>query len=248
MTADRRALPGDWRGGGRIGRSAAWKVAYADFITALMAVFLVMWLVTQNQSIRSAVAGYFRASHGAGGTSVLTGTGLADAAPSIADVRAALERSAARIRETTTDSAAFKDLHEQVEVQVTPEGLRIELVDSAKTGFFDTGSATLRPEAERLLAEIARELGKLEHGVVVEGYTDRRAYNNLGYGNWELSTDRANAARRIMQAAGLQEGQVTAVRGFGDTRLRVPADPYDPQNRRVSVVVPVVPEAPARQR
>lgn len=238
-----RASSGDWRSQRAVGRSSAWKVAYADFITALMAVFLVMWLVTQNQAVRSAVAGYFRAAE-PGGRSVLQGGVASDQqVSSMAHVREILERAAERIREAMAQSPAFAQLRDQVEVQVTSEGLRIELVDSAKTGFFDTGSARLLPESERLLASIGRELGRLDHGVVVEGHTDRRPYSERGYGNWELSTDRAHAARRVMQAAGLAEGQVTAVRGFADTRLRVPKDPFDPQNRRVSVVVPVVPES-----
>lgn len=207
-----------------------------------MAVFLVMWLVTQDQAVRSAVAGYFRTTP-PGGRSVLMGERFqSNQAPSFVDLRAALEAAAERIRQTMASSPAFKELRDQVDIQVTPEGLRIELVDSAKTGFFDTGSATLRPESERLLATIGVELARLSQGVVVEGHTDRRAYADFEYGNWELSTDRANAARRVMQAAGLPDGRVTAVRGFSDTRLRVPGDPYDPQNRRVSVVVPVLPE------
>lgn len=245
MSASRGAS-GDWRSLSGIGRSSAWKVAYADFITALMAVFLVMWLVTQNHSVRSAVAGYFRTDTGAaGGRSVLMGDRFAnEESPSFVDVRAALEGAAARIRDAMAKSPAYKDLREQVDIQVTPEGLRIELIDSARTGFFDSGSATLRPESERLLSAIGREMARLDHGVVVEGHTDRRAFNAAaGYGNWELSTDRANAARRVMQAAGLADGRVTAVRGFADTRLRVPGDPYAPQNRRVSVVVPVIPDS-----
>jgi chemotaxis protein MotB len=244
VSTARPSLRADWRAPSAIGRSSAWKVAYADFITALMAVFLVMWLVTQNQSVRSAVAGYFR-SPSSGGPSVLSGSGLAPSL-SLAQTRASLERAASRIREATAQGPAFKELRDQVDVQVTPEGLRIELVDSARVGFFDSGSATLRPDAERVLVSIGRELGKLEHGVVIEGHTDRRGYNDQVYGNWELSADRANAARRVMQGAGLQAGQVTAVRGFADTRLRVPVDPYDPQNRRVSVVVPILPEGSAR--
>lgn len=240
-----RSGSSDWRSPSGIGRSSAWKVAYADFITALMAVFLVMWLVTQNQSVRSAVAGYFRTDSGAaGGRSVLMGERFAnDQSPTFVDVKAALEGAAARIRDAMAASPAYKDLRDQVDIQVTAEGLRIELVDSANTGFFDSGSATLRPESERLLAAIGQELARLQHGVVVEGHTDRRAYNAAGYGNWDLSTDRANAARRVMQASGLGDHRVTAVRGFADTRLRVPADPYAPQNRRVSVVVPVIPDS-----
>jgi chemotaxis protein MotB len=230
---------GDWRSPGGVGKHGAWKVAYADFITALMAVFLVMWLTTQKQEVRAAVAGYFRDSGGnSGGRSVLTGGG--SSIPSISQVQASLERAATRIRDAMAQSPEFAKLRDQVEIQVTSEGLRIELVDSAQTGFFASGSARMEPETVQLLAAIGKELSQItQGGIIVEGHTDRQPYRQDGYGNWELSTDRANMARRVMQASGLTDARLSAVRGFADTRLRVPEDPLDPRNRRVSVVVPV---------
>jgi chemotaxis protein MotB len=131
----------------------------------------------------------------------------------------------------------FKTLRDQIEFVVTSEGLRIELVERTGSSFFDSGSPILRGESERILTVIARELGNLKNDVVIEGHTDSRPYSSgERYGNWELSADRANAARRVMEGQGLATHQVRTVRGFADTALRV-ADPLDPRNRRVSIVV-----------
>jgi chemotaxis protein MotB len=126
-----------------------------------------------------------------------------------------------------------------VELSVTSEGLRIELVEKTGSSFFDTGSSVLRGESVKILAIIATEIGKLANDVVIEGHTDSRAYTTPSnqYGNWELSADRANAARRVMEVQGLHNGQLRTVRGFADTDLKFPKQPLDPRNRRVSIVV-----------
>ncbi len=226
----------------------AWKVAYADFVTAMMAFFLVMWLVGQSKAVRAGVAGYFRnpgAFASQQGNGVLTGgRHLSDepseaqpAAQTAAD-RAALEQSAAHIRERLNALPELKALRDQVELTVTDEGLRIDLVERDNSSFFDTGSAVMHPETERLLALIARELGTLPNDVVVEGHTDSRQYTNTDkYTNWELSADRANAARRVLERQGLHPGQVVGVRGLADRHPRIAANPLDPRNRRVSVLV-----------
>ena len=121
---------------------------------------------------------------------------------------------------------------------VTNEGLRIELTESAMGTFFDSGSATISPDGYDLLQTLAEELGKLSNKIALEGHTDSKPYSpESSYGNWELSADRANAARRFMQQHGLREDQVTQVRGFADQRLRKPEDPLDPSNRRISLIV-----------
>ena len=122
---------------------------------------------------------------------------------------------------------------------MTTEGLRIELVDHNGSSFFDSGSSVLLGESERILSTIAAEVAAFQNDVVIEGHTDSRPYaaNGQRYTNWELSTDRANAARRVMLASGLRPDQISAVRGFADTDLRVPEDPLDSRNRRVSIVV-----------
>src|SRR5262249_30392062 len=136
------------------------------------------------------------------------------------------------------DKDAFASLRDQVEFTITPEGLRIDLMDKDDSTFFDSGSASLHGETEHILGVIAHELGSLDHQVDVEGHTDSRRYTATDkYSNWELSADRANAARRVMEHAGLRPSQVTSVRGLADRQLRFPADPFDARNRRVSILV-----------
>lgn len=230
----------------------AWKVAYADFVTAMMAFFLVMWLVTQSQAVKQSVGGYFRDpgifDHQKGNAPI-AGGGLEldpQAVPklrvtsqeSAEAARRTLERAAGRIKELLRQLPEMKRLGRQIEFQLTAEGLRIELLETRDDSFFDSGSATPRRETDKILAAIAGELGRLENDVVLEGHTDSRPYTATAgvYTNWELSADRANAARRAMEGSGLRSGQVKGVRGFADTRLRL-ADPFDARNRRVSIVV-----------
>jgi chemotaxis protein MotB len=229
----------------------AWKVAYADFVTAMMAFFLVMWLVAQNQSVKQAVAGYFRdpglfaheksTAPIAGGDLRLDPTAAPPAAVNrareIQENKEALARAEARLREALRQLPEFGKLGKQIEITLTEEGLRIELLEAGESTFFDSGSAAPRPETHRILSVIARELGPLSNDVVLEGHTDSRPYaNDASYGNWELSADRANAARRLMERAGLSPGKVRAVRGLAATRPRI-ENTLDPRNRRVSIVV-----------
>lgn len=134
--------------------------------------------------------------------------------------------------------ADFEKLQSHIEMTVTTEGLRIELSESASGTFFDSGSAKLNSDGSALLVTLARELADLPNKLSIEGHTDSQPYApSATYGNWELSADRANAARRVMQANGVRSGQVTQVRGFADQRLRKPDEPMDPANRRISVIV-----------
>jgi chemotaxis protein MotB len=158
---------------------------------------------------------------------------------SAAEARAALERAAGRLKAVLASMPEVQKLRDQIEIQVAADGMRIELVEKSEATFFDSGSATLKPETERILAAMAGELAKLSHPLVVEGHTDSRPfYGASGYSNWELSADRANAARRALERNGLPATQVLAVRGFSDRQLRVRELPTDPRNRRVSIVVP----------
>lgn len=225
----------------------AWKVAYADFMTALMAFFLVMWLVGQSVTVRRAVAAYFRdpgAFADGRGASLLEGGGLApdqtSAPPPARDTRdrQSLERAAADIERALQATPELRELRGQVEIRMTSDGLRLEIQESATACFFGTGSATMTGPAERLFATIGRHLRTLHNGILVEGHTDSRQYaSREGYTNWELSADRANAVRRVMESAGLRPEQVREVRGYADTELRVPGDPFDARNRRVSILV-----------
>ncbi len=121
---------------------------------------------------------------------------------------------------------------------VTAEGLRIELLETATGTFFDVGKPAPNDDGKELLSLLAQELGKLPNRVSIEGHTDSQPYAGVGeYGNWELSTDRANAARRLMQRTGLRDDQVAQVRGYADQMLRRQDAPLDPSNRRISVIV-----------
>jgi chemotaxis protein MotB len=230
----------------------AWKVAYADFVTAMMAFFLVMWLMAQKQEVKASIGGYFRdpgvfdyqKSQGilpGGRPGVEPPRPPETARPTdpaeLQKEEQALSAAARRIKDNLMQVPEFATLRDQIEFVVTPEGLRIELVERSGSSFFDSGSAALRGESERILTVIARELGRLANDVVIEGHTDSRAYSNGDhYGNWELSSDRANAARRVMEGHGLGVHQVRSVRGFADTALHI-KDPLDSRNRRVSIVV-----------
>jgi chemotaxis protein MotB len=240
-------------GGGHHG--GAWKVAYADFVTALMAFFMVMWLVNQDPSVKKAIAGYFRdpgvfAQQRSVG--VITGSGpgiesgqTAQHAPTRANTEEAtraeqrtLAKAMEGIRSAMEAMKDTSDLKDQTEFTLTSEGLRVELVDKPGSSFFASGSAQLLGESQQILGIIAHEISKLNNEVVIEGHTDSAPYSpSAAYGNWELSTDRANAARRAMESAGLAPTYIKAVRGYADTDLRVPDNPRDPSNRRVSILI-----------
>lgn len=227
----------------------AWKVAFADFMTAMMAFFLVMWLVGQNSNTKQAIASYFRDPgifETTKGSVLKGGENSLDGVPSVAKAlfeeaqRKALERAGAKIREEIAKQGGLNGLDKQVSIQLTKEGLRIELLDSEESMFFDSGKSNVKSETERMLGLIATELGRLEMPVIVEGHTDGHAFvGSQTYSNWDLSADRANAARRVMQAAGLHANQVRSVRGYADRQLRIADAPFDARNRRVSVVVPI---------
>jgi chemotaxis protein MotB len=230
----------------------AWKVAYADFVTAMMAFFLVMWLVSQKQEVKAAIGGYFRdpgafdsnSSKGLfpGGTPGAEPGGTPALNPP-AEIKAEQEKArlsdaADRIRQKLQDAPEFASLREQIEMSITAEGLQIELIDKSGSSFFDSGSALLRGESVRILTIIASEIGKLDNDLFLAGHTDSRPYAAQDqYTNWELSTDRANAARRVMMGQGIRADQLKGVRGFADTQLHIAADPKDPRNRRVSILV-----------
>jgi chemotaxis protein MotB len=131
----------------------------------------------------------------------------------------------------------FDKFRNNVQMTVTGEGLRIELIENEKGMFFESGIAQPSACGRDLLVELANELGKLNNPILIEGHTDSRPFNSPTYSNWELSTDRGNSARRLMQDNGLKPNQVLEVRGYADQQLRDPAHPEDASNRRVSVIV-----------
>jgi chemotaxis protein MotB len=234
------------------GHGGAWKVAYADFVTAMMAFFLVMWLVAQGPQVRQAVAAYFRdpGAFEKGGRGVLPGsasgldgqgqpggtTQMAELPDDVAAAKAVLERAAEHLREQI--QLKFASVSDRIEITVTDEGLRVELREAPDDGFFSSGSATMKPETEQILSVIAEELGMLTNRVAVEGHTDAVPYSSAAfYTNWELSADRANAARRVLMRTGVKADQLEGVRGYAATRLRFPDTPTDAGNRRISIVV-----------
>jgi chemotaxis protein MotB len=222
----------------------AWKVAYADFVTAMMAFFMVMWLINTSPQVKTSVASYFRepgvfeTTSGGGampGASAGATPGNAPN-PGIAASRLTLEEAAERIREALESLPAFETIKDRIEIQVTTDGLRIELLDAGTQSFFGVGSAEVHPETVTTLRVITDKLKVLPNTIAIEGHTDSRPYAG-GYSNWELSSSRANAARRIMEDAGLSNTRLEALHGFGDARLRYPDAPLDARNRRVAIVV-----------
>src|SRR5579863_5700490 len=213
----------------------AWKVAYADFVTAMMALFIVLWLLNSSKQIQEAVAGYFKDPTG---TSKKVGSNMQGAGENFVLTRDNMPRLKEQLQQAMRQMSDFETLKSHIEMTVTAEGLRIELSESASGTFFDTGGSKLRTDGADLIAALAQELGKLPNKLSIEGHTDSQPYApSATYGNWELSSDRANAARRVMQSHGIRPDQITQVRGFADQRLRKPDAPLDPCNRRISLIV-----------
>ncbi len=226
----------------------AWKVAFADFMTSMMALFLVLWLITQSSDVKSAIAGYFQDPLGRAsefGSSIIPGEGAQAAnprpipQPQVTDIRRdRLQVLGERIRQMLSRSVDFGKLANHIEIDLTNEGLRIQLLEDSNGVFFETGSAHPRPAGVALLGAIGEQLATVPNAVVVDGYTDAIPYAPAAaYTNWELSADRANAARRILIAGGLHPPQIREVRGHADRSLRVPDDPSSPKNRRVTITM-----------
>jgi chemotaxis protein MotB len=220
----------------------AWKVAYADFVTAMMALFIVLWLMNSSQKVRQAVGGYFKDPSGKAN---LEGSDKAGAGENFVLNKDNMEDLKKQLQKAIYKVPELNNIKNHIDMTVTNEGLRIELTESAAGTFFESGSSQISPEGRALLILLAQELGKLPNKIAFEGHTDAKPYAKAGnYGNWELSADRANAARRLMQQQGIAEGQVTQVRGFADQRLRKPDNPLDPSNRRISLIVQYVEKPP----
>jgi chemotaxis protein MotB len=216
----------------------AWKVAYADFVTALLALFIVLWLMNSTRPVKQAVSGYFKDPRGytrkLGAGPGSAGEGLLIHQRNVAQVQAQIEQALRRVPE-------FQKMRSNIQFSVTGEGLRIDLLENELGLFFVTGKAEPTMEGTHLLAALAQEMAKLPNRLVLEGHTDARPFRNAsplrGYGNWELSADRANVARRLLHQYGVRAEQVAEVRGFADQRLLIAKEPQDPRNRRISVVV-----------
>ena len=213
-------------------------MAYADFVTAMMALFIVLWMMNSTQKVKASITGYFRDprgyTHKLGAGPAAAGEGLPVDRRTVSDIQKHIEEALRRMPE-------FPTVRDHIRFSVTGEGLRIDLLENEQGLFFVTGSPNPTAEGEHLLQLLAEEIGKMPNPVVIEGHTDSRPYRNAvpssGYGNWELSADRANAARRLLHAHGLRPQQVVEVRGYADQKLLEADNPESARNRRISLVV-----------
>jgi chemotaxis protein MotB len=227
----------------------AWKVAYADFVTAMMALFIVLWLMSADEKVKEAISAFFNNPTGPG---TQTGTAAAGAGNSIQLTKDDMAKLKEKMEQALKAMPNFRDMKDHVEMTITADGLRIELLETEAGMFFESGRPMPTASGSDLLARLAGELGKLPNHLLIEGHTDAKPFVTAGgaYSNWELSADRANAARRLMEAHGVRVDQVAQVRGFADRQLRHPDDPESPSNRRISVIVqyltPPVAPAPAQ--
>lgn len=224
------------RGRGHGGHhGGAWKVAYADFVTALMSLFIVLWLTSTSDSVRKSVANYFNDPRG---TSTLQGTNRNGSGHSLPLDRNGLQKLKEQLLDAARQMPNFDKLKNQVEITAEQDGLRIELLEQPGGTFFELGSAQPTPALRDFLKAISPELGKMPNQISIEGHTDSVPYNDDSlYSNWELSTDRANAARRLMQSNGIAPRQIAEVRGFADQLPRRPDHPEDPSNRRITLII-----------
>ncbi|MDV3469738.1 flagellar motor protein MotB [Stenotrophomonas sp. C3(2023)] len=258
--------------GGHHGGS--WKVAYADFVTAMMAFFLVLWLMAStSQKDRAAISELFRNPSPLSGTSSTPAPGMAGpggASTSMIKLGGAtdisrgdsndpfqsqksavtepvdrrerdkqqLEALMKELQEAISRSQALEPFKDQLLLDLTPEGLRIQIVDKQNRPMFDLGGASLKPYTRDILFELSDYLNHVPNRISITGHTDTTAYSTVhGYGNWELSADRANAARRALVDGGLAEGKVTRVVGLSSSVLFDKTNPQNPINRRISIVV-----------
>ncbi len=234
------------KGGGHHG--GAWKVAYADFVTAMMALFIVLWILSSSEEVKEAVASYFNDPTGVPipGAEALNKNPKPLIEPEINDEilfrereRERLEQMGEEIVSDLKGDSEFLGLMDQIQVQIVDEGLRIEMLESSDDVFFKLGSAELDAKAQTILKKVGTRLSGLPNDVVIEGHTDSRPLASQGgfYTNYELSADRANSARRALMNGGLNEKQIDEIRGYADKRLKDKADPYNLVNRRISIIV-----------
>lgn len=251
----------------------AWKIAFADFVTAMMAFFLLMWLVASlNKAQKAGISEYFKQPMKValfGGESMGNRTvNVKGGGPNIEDTDGQVSASnkplnkkeIATEKEVESNKNELKKLEElkqeinlsmekdpalaglkkQLLMDVVSDGLRIQLIDNQKRPMFDVGSDKVNPEIEPILANIVKLLNSMPNKITIQGHTDANPYNNpdeLEYTNWELSSQRANAARRALIKAGMKDDKVMTVTGFASTVLLDKTNPYNPENRRISIIV-----------
>ena len=260
--------------GGHATHGGAWKIAYADFVTAMMAFFLLMWLLgSTSEGDKKGISDYFQSpmkvalqgGSGAGASgSVISGGGsdltqttgqakrgdgadkrakkmsgeLKKAEVARRDAKMLAELSA-KIAAAISNNPKMAEFASQIRLEITPDGLLIQIVDDQKRPMFDSGSALLKPYMRDILREIGTALLDVENKISLDGHTDRSTYGNAGrgYSNWELSADRANASRRELANAGMPDDKLARVVGMASSLLLDSADPLSPSNRRISILV-----------
>ncbi|OWY40555.1 flagellar motor protein MotB [Xenophilus sp. AP218F] len=250
--------------GGHGHHGGAWKIAYADFVTAMMAFFLLMWLLgSASQGTLNGIAEYFKTplkvalAGGAGAgdaTSVIKGGGndLTKQAGQVnkagaekdevlrkAKEKASLSQLQQKIESSIDQSELLKEYKSQLKLEMTPEGLKIQIVDEQNRPMFDSGSSRMLPHTRELLQQLAPELNQLPNKISISGHTDAKPFGNgqNGYSNWELSADRANTARRELIAGGLLESKVLRVVGLASANPLIKTNVFSPENRRITILV-----------
>jgi chemotaxis protein MotB len=234
---------------GEASHGGAWKVAYADFVTAMMALFIVLWLLAQtDQQTRQKLSEYFRTGMFSGAPAlVMGGSGVADGA--FLDAKGgvlqfeqqSLLSGAEAVREALMQAvkrnSELAGLMKDVDIKVTEDGLLIQILDGSQDLLFDLSSAELKPRLKSLLEAIAPVLGKLKNQIQVHGHTDARPFPAAaGRTNWELSFDRANNARRVLESHGLRQGQLSGVFAHGSASPYIKDNPLDSRNRRLAIL------------
>jgi chemotaxis protein MotB len=244
----------------------AWKVAYADFVTAMMAFFLLMWLLgATDEDQRRGIADYFapslvKSDRSGGSNGVLAGRSLHEPDgiaphPQGAGIVAVDPRSTAPAHRDRPDTETMEkvkaallqrlardpsiaDLASQIRLTHTPEGLRIELIDRADYSMFSSGTALLDPRAARLLRAVAEAIAPLPQKLAIRGHTDAMPFGQQSGGNnWQLSAQRAEATRFALAQSGISTARFSRLEGVADTEPMVAEDPFDPRNRRLSITL-----------
>lgn len=257
----------------------AWKVAYADFVTAMMALFIVLWILSASDETQEQITAYFDDpgafsfvtgkrtkpsdnglesepgrkigdNIGDGGGNIIDNDidnesqslmrmmnqAIRDSIESAENLKSSAEELEDFIEGLISTTDGLSDFSESVKFEFTEDGLKIELIENNENLFFEVGSSKINPKGEKIIALLAKEIGKLPNSIEIQGHTDSRKYSNKNsYSNWDLSTDRANSTRKYMEFKGLWNGQISIVSGYADKELVNHENPFANENRRVTL-------------
>jgi len=224
-------------GGGHHG--GAWKVAYADFVTAMMALFIVLWVLgASDKKFKSGLAHYFREPGVFSGSRGIVPDGGQDKLGAGVIQAPSLEVLESYLKEDLTALKELINTQDQVPITITAEGLLVEIIDKEKQAFFEVSSATVKPIMRKVLEIIVKQIKTTPHKIIIGGHTDARAYHDASYySNWELSSARALNTRRALEELGLASDRIEQVIAYADRKLRVPENPLSSENRRISILI-----------